>query len=174
MPQKSMPEGLNHSHQKTRGDASSRAFVCTMSDRISQMQRPFLAVKPCYPPASPRAAQKTTQSEADCCIGAYTPSQATDIARLPGLARACSCDDVRDQQRKLEAVMIEQRVLRRSLSRLECALRDVLDTLKTTDDLAFLERQASGVMVYNENLTTRRKLRLIRTEIALIATKYAL
>lgn len=172
LPQK--PEGLNHSHQKTRGEVRGRAFSCTLSERSSRMQRPFLAAKPSYPPAKPRAVYKPTPSSADCYISSYSPSFAADIAELPGLTPECSCEDVHEQQRKLEAVANEQRVLRRNVSRLESALSEVLETLRTADDLALLERQAAGLMVFNENLTTRRKLRLIRTEIALISAKYAL
>ena len=53
-------------------------------------------------------------------------------------------------------------------------LSETLSALKSTDDLAFLERQTCSIIVYNENLTIKRQLRLLRAEIMRISTKYSM
>jgi hypothetical protein len=68
----------------------------------------------------------------------------------------------------------EQRALSRSLYRLEAILTAVLEAFRTADDVAFLERQTCAIVVYNENLTSKRELRLLREELKKVSGKYGI
>ena len=86
----------------------------------------------------------------------------------------CTCDDVRDLQQRLQILTGEQRAISRSLYRLEAVLKAVLEALRSADDVAFLERQTCAVVVYNENLTNKRELRLLREELKKVSDRFGI
>jgi hypothetical protein len=90
------------------------------------------------------------------------------------LQSTCSCEDVHGLQRKLFMCEQEQRVLARKIMRLESITRDMVQTLQTSDDIALLERRTCSAVVYNEQLTEKRPLRLLRHELKTLQGKYSL
>lgn len=152
--------------QKIKNEASSRRLLCMLSEGVCPVRpKPhFLATKPCYPPRRPRAMYAQGKSDADSL-----PCPAPDVAQVLPCGPACPCDE-----EKMQQLLKEQRVLWRTVTRLESVLSETLSALKSTDDLAFLERQTCSIIVYNENLTIKRQLRLLRAEIMRISTKYSM
>lgn len=148
---------LNFSQAKIKNEASNRRLLCMLCQSTCQLMPPrtLLAVKPLYPPAGQRATQRFCS----------TPHTTGDVIQ----ANCCA-----DVQRKLELTLIEQGALKRSIKRLESVLGEVLNTLTSADDLAVLERQTCAIIVYNENLTAPRKLRLLRSEIQRVSSKYSI
>ena len=86
----------------------------------------------------------------------------------------CSCQDVHDLQRKLARAQDDHRALARRVLRLEGVLVDLVQTLQTSDDIALLERRTCSAVVYNEELTRSRPLRLLREDLKKLQEKYAL
>ena len=74
----------------------------------------------------------------------------------------CSCDDVFVLQRTVAKLQDQNSDLTRRTLRLEYLLSELLETMQTSDDVALLERRTCSAVVYNENLTEPRPLRLLR------------
>jgi hypothetical protein len=66
----------------------------------------------------------------------------------------------------------EQRLLVQSVARLERVMRELLQELEASDDIALLERLACNSMVYNIELTSKRDLRLLRSALLKIISKF--
>jgi hypothetical protein len=81
---------------------------------------------------------------------------------------------VHDLQRKLARAQDDHRALARRVLRLEGMLVDLVQTLQTSDDIALLERRTCSAVVYNEELTRSRPLRLLREDLKKLQEKYAL
>lgn len=170
----------NSSQQRIKNEATGRRVLCMLSERAWQRlpldapaSLPLLTVKPSYPPPGVRGESlragvilNRTQTRV-AAASDWTP----DSQLLPC---ECTCDDVHDLKQRLLIVKDEQRALARSVYRLESVLTEVLETIRTTDDVAFLERQTCAVVVYNEQLTRKRELRLLREELKKISGKYGL
>ena len=86
----------------------------------------------------------------------------------------CSCDDVHAMQQKLSVLEQEHRVLTRRVLRLETITSDLVQTLQTSDDVSLLERRTCSAVVYNEQLTAERPLRLLRHELKRLQGNYSL
>jgi hypothetical protein len=141
------------------------ALPCTASANTPA----YLLQKPVYPPvASDSAVCKRGVGEVEL----WHPSVGMLDADLPHAT--CSCDDVHGLQRKLGMLEQEQRVLARRVVRLESITRDVVQTFQTSDDVALMERHVCSAVVYNEQLTAKRPLRLLRHELKRLQEKYAL
>jgi hypothetical protein len=84
----------------------------------------------------------------------------------------CSCDDIEAFALRLLALEREQRLLVRSVSTLESVVRELLQGLQTSDDIALLERLACSAMVYNEELTSKRELRFLRSSLRKIISRF--
>jgi hypothetical protein len=65
-------------------------------------------------------------------------------------------------QRTVAKLQDQNSDLTRRTLRLEYLLSELLETMQTSDDVALLERRTCSAVVYNENLTEPRPLRLLR------------
>ena len=129
-----------------------------------------------YPPGSrgDRVAQQHSmlvEKEDWQSVACMDTTSSSESARL-SLCCECSCDDVEAIGRRLLALEREQRLLVRSLSRLERVMRELLQGLQTSDDMALLERLACHAVVYNEQLTSKRELRFLRSELRNIIARF--
>ena len=86
----------------------------------------------------------------------------------------CSCDDVIDMQRSFAKLQANQCDITRRMQRLEFVMAELLSTMQSSDDMALLEKKTCGSMVYNEQLTSQRPLRLLRHELQLLQKKWSL
>ena len=131
-----------------------------------------LLQKPVYPP-------KAT----DCGVSKHTPCEAalmhakefvhgTDMQHMHQVT--CSCDDVHTLQRQLSVLQHDHRALTRKVLRLETIIADLVQTVQMSDDVALLERHTCSAVVYNEQLTAERPLRLLRHELKRLQGKYSL
>ena len=176
----------NSSQQKIKNEATGRRVLCMLSERAWQQlpraslaQFQLLTVKPSYPPSGARgekvrasvatsaSSNRTLLHTAARASGVWTP----DAQVLPC---ECTCDDVHELRQRLQILEGEQRALSRSLYRLESFLGEALQAIRNADDVAFLERQTSAIVVYNENLTSKRELRLLREELKKVSDKYGI
>jgi hypothetical protein len=62
--------------------------------------------------------------------------------------------------------------LSRRLLRLETLPKALVQAFLTSDDITLMDRYACSAVVYNEELTTKRQLRLIRDELKQLLGKY--
>jgi hypothetical protein len=141
----------------------SFALPCTTSTTTPL----HLLQKPVYPPVG-----------CDSVVGEPVVGQ-VKLSKHPELHNdllqsTCSCEDVHGLQRKLFMCEQEQRVLARKIMLLESITRDMVQTLQTSDDIALLERRTCSAVVYNEQLTEKRPLRLLRHELKTLQGKYSL
>lgn len=90
------------------------------------------------------------------------------------LESMCSCEDVFDLERKLAKLQESNRDVTRRTIRLEHIMSDFVKVLQSSDDVALLERRTCSAMVYNEQLTTARPLRLLREELRILQHKWSL
>lgn len=177
----------NSSQQKMKNEAAGRRVLCRMAERsmpglprvTAVANLPLLTSKPSYPPLGARGEKlRASVATSVSCnrtlvdAAARAPDVWTPDAHV--LPCECTCDDVRDLQQRLQMLTGEQRALSRSLYRLESVLREVIQTIRTADDVAFLERQTCAIVVYNENLTSKRELRLLREELKKVSGKYGI
>jgi hypothetical protein len=134
-------------------------------------RRPRLARKPGYPPGSAgeRVAQRLVEQNPHM-LCRDTRSSSEDAR--PSLCCECSCDDIEAFALRLLALEREQRLLVRSVSTLESVVRELLQGLQTSDDIALLERLACSAMVYNEELTSKRELRFLRSSLRKIISRF--
>jgi hypothetical protein len=86
----------------------------------------------------------------------------------------CSCDDVIDLQRSIAKLHANQCDITRRMQRLEFVMAELLSTMQSSDDMALLEKKTCTSMVYNEQLTSQRPLRLLRHELQLLQKKWSL
>ena len=63
--------------------------------------------------------------------------------------------------------LMEQR-----LDRVHRALSEVMQAVVTTDDVKFLEKEASNLLIYNTSLTQTRTPLLLRGEVLRVLDKY--
>ena len=176
----------NSSQQRVKNEAAGRRVLCMLAERaVQRVPRgspanfPLLTAKPSYPPHGARgeklrasAATSVSCNSTLVDAAARAPDVWTPDAHV--LPCECTCDDVRDLQQRLQMLTGEQRALSRSLYRLEAVLTAVLEAFRTADDVAFLERQTCAIVVYNENLTSKRELRLLREELKKVSGKYGI
>ena len=172
----------NSSQQKIKNEATGRRVLCMLSERAWQQlpraslaQFQLLTGKPSYPPSGARG-EKVRASVATSASSNRTLLHAA--ARASGVwtqvLPECTCDDVHELRQRLQILEGEQRALSRSLYRLESFLGEALQAIRNADDVAFLERQTSAIVVYNENLTSKRELRLLREELKKVSDKYGI
>jgi hypothetical protein len=89
------------------------------------------------------------------------------------LSPTCACQqDVHDLQQKLSQIEHDYTALSRRLLRLETLPKALVQAFLTSDDMALIERYACCAVVYNEELTTKRPLRLLRDELKQLLGKY--
>jgi len=86
----------------------------------------------------------------------------------------CSCEDVHDLQRNFAKMKDNNRDLTRRVHRLEFVLAELLETMQSSDDMALLEKQTCASVIYNEQLTRPRSLRLLRSGLKDLQKKWAL
>jgi len=126
----------------------------------------------------PKPVHPRDQASASSGLRATTPSlEDSPHAELQlGINQqaSCSCQDVHDLQRKLARAQDDHRALARRVLRVEGMLVDLVQTLQTSDDIALLERRTCSAVVYNEELTRSRPLRLLREDLKKLQEKYAL
>jgi hypothetical protein len=79
---------------------------------------------------------------------------------------------VYDLQQKVSQIEHECTALSRRLLRLETLPKALVQTFLTSDDITLMDRYACSAVVYNEELTTKRPLRLIRDELKQLLGKY--
>lgn len=125
----------------------------------------LLLPKPMYPPGACDALEGPA-------LGG--PALGGPRAELLLEEATCSCQDVHDLQQKLARAQDDHRALARRVLRLESLLVDFVQTLQTSDDIALLERRTCSAVVYNEELTRSRPLRLLREDLKKLQEKYAL
>lgn len=58
------------------------------------------------------------------------------------------------------------------LDRVHRALSEVMQAVVTTDDVKFLEKEASNLLIYNTSLTQTRTPLLLRGEVLRVLDKY--
>ena len=175
----------NSSQQKIKNEAAGRRVLCMLSERAwlqlpraSLAHLPLLTVKPSYPPHRARGekvrASAATVSSNRTLVDVAARASGVSTPDSQVLPCECTCDDVHDLQQRLQILAGEQRALSRSLYRLESILKAVLEALRSADDVAFLERQTCAVVVYNENLTNKRELRLLREELKKVSDRFGI
>lgn len=127
----------------------------------------MLLPRPVYPP---RAVVQSAPLAISC------PPSAHDLKVSCGLpaGQQCSCDDVFVLQRTVEKLQEHNRDLTRRTLRLEYVLSELLETMQTSDDVALLERRTCSAVVYNENLTAPRPLRLLREGLKKLQHKWSM
>ncbi len=81
-----------------------------------------------------------------------------------------------DGSSESKVVLLESTVLRleNKVVCLEKILSDFLQVLQTCDDIALLEKNTCSAVVYNEELTQTRPLRLLRCELKTLHDKFFL
>jgi hypothetical protein len=152
--------------------ATARTFACRMQegsihgDVSTCLSR--LARKPRYPPDS--RGDRLAQLLAKQCIDGASQSESA----RPALLCECSCDDFDAISRRLLALEREQRLLLQQHSKMERVIRELLQGMQTSDDIALLERLTCQAVVYNVELTSHRDLRLLRSALLKIIGKYSL
>jgi len=97
-----------------------------------------------------------------------------DAAFQPEEQHHCSCDDVHALQSSIAKMQDNNRDITRRVQRLEYVLAELLDTMQTSDDMAFLEKQTCSSVIYNAELTRPRSLRLLRSGLKDVQKKWAL
>ena len=144
-------------------------LVFTLPCTTSTSTPAYLLQKPTYPPVScDSVVGKPLVGEVEL----WNPRTSMLETDLPH--STCSCNEVHELQRKFSLCEQEQRVLARRILRLESISRDMVQTLQTSDDIALLERRTCSAVVYNEQLTAKRPLRLLRSELKTLQGKYSL
>jgi|LakMenE18May11ns_1017337.scaffolds.fasta_scaffold00680_2 hypothetical protein len=73
---------------------------------------------------------------------------------------------------KIALVESKVRLLEAKVLRLEDMLASILQVLETCDDTALLEKNTCAAVIYNEELTKTRPLRLLRSELKIIHDKF--
>lgn len=96
-----------------------------------------------------------------------------DAATLQEHEHQCSCDDVHELQSSIAKMQDNNRDLCRRVQRLEYVLAELLETMQTSDDMAFLEKQTCSSVIYNSELTRPRSLRLLRSGLKDLQKKWA-
>ena len=151
--------------------APARALQCSLSQAAAcspgeqAASSPLLSRKPFYPPWDRFAQRRQLLVKSLPCMDTSSSSAAAPPAVYP----ECSCDDIAARLLVLER---EQRLLVQSVARLERVMRELLQGLETSDDIALLERLACNTMVYNVELTSKRDLRLLRSALHKIISKF--
>lgn len=160
-------------------DSSTRVRSCVMSmNKQNRIRRLACARGPCGLAITdqvlldPRPLYPPVSSEKNKPVDVQRSAET--LLRQDIMGTTCSCDDVFDIERKLSKLQEHHRDVTRRTLRLEQILSDLLLTLQSADDVALLERQTCNALVYNENLTTTRPLRLLREELGRMQTKWSL
>jgi len=86
----------------------------------------------------------------------------------------CSCADVHELQHNLAKMQDNNRDLSRRIHRLEFVVAELLETMQISDDMALLEKQTCASVIYNNELTRPRSLRLLRSALKELQKKWAL
>jgi hypothetical protein len=149
----------------------SGKLVCPLLRMTSTPTVGLLLQKPAYPPVGLYSAAYKLAA-GDTSLMPTSRSCLADATKL--LPSTCSCEDVHALHRSLCLLQQEHRVLSRRVLRLESITTDLVQTLQTADDIALLERRTSSAVVYNEQLTSKRPLRLLRAELKTLQGKYSL
>ena len=121
-----------------------------------------------YPPDS--RGDRLAQLLAKQCIDGASQSESA----RPALLCECSCNDFDAISRRLLALEREQRLLLQQHSKMERVIRELLQGMQTSDDIALLERLTCQAVVYNVELTSHRDLRLLRSALLKIIGKFSL
>jgi len=90
------------------------------------------------------------------------------------LETPCSCDDVFDLERRVAKLQDHNREITRRTLRVEHIMSELLESLQSSDDVALLERSTCSAVVYNEQLTSSRPLRLLREELKRLQKKWSI
>jgi hypothetical protein len=134
----------------------------------------MLLPRPVYPPravvqSAPLAISYPELREA----GSPSARDLKVSCALPA-GQQCSCDDVFVLQGMVVKLQEHNRDLTRRTLRLEYVLSELLETMQTSDDVALLERRTCSAVVYNENLTAPRPLRLLREGLKKLQHKWSM
>lgn len=153
--------------QETLRSSTLRGVESTVCANTPELLLP----KPAYPPP----AYPPPACSLDVGGGTTTSSRegGPHAELLLGQA-TCACEDLDDLRRKLARTQEDHRTLARRVLRLESLLADLVQTVQTSDDIALLERRTCSAVVYNEELTRSRPLRLLREDLKRLQEKYAL
>jgi hypothetical protein len=157
------------SMQRIKQEATSRRLVCLLQNhhrhrpcrdapytaRLSMLPRPV------YPPTAGTGGEYSNAEALQREMDSLVPSP------------ACTCQDVYDLQQKLSQVQHDYAALSRRLLRLETLPNALVQAFLASDDIALMERYACSAAVYNEQLTTKRPLRLIRDELKQLQGRYS-
>jgi hypothetical protein len=128
----------------------------------------MLLPRPVYPPAA--VAQITSPIRLCSSFKDDMPLLLHSAHTTPS---PCSCDDVFVLQRCVEKLQVLNLDLTRRVLRQELLLSELLESMQASDDVALLERKTCSAVVYNENLTSPRKLRLLREELKRLQLKFS-
>jgi len=104
----------------------------------------------------------------------FAAGSARENASTPPCDVPCSCDDVFDLERRVAKLQDQHRELVRRTLRLEHIIADLLESMQESDDVALLERNTCSAVVYNEQLTSSRPLRLLRHELRRLRGKWSI
>ena len=140
----------------------AQASCCSPGEEAASSLRLFK--KPFYPPLERFAQRRQLLVKSVPCM-----DTSSSEAAPPPVCPECSCDDIAARLLVLER---EQRLLVQSVARLERVMRELLHELEASDDIALLERLACNSMVYNIELTSKRDLRLLRSALLKIISKF--
>ena len=159
-------EGVAFStHAPARALQCSLAQACCSSPGEEAASSLRLFKKPFYPPLERFAQRRQLLVKSLPCMDTSSSSEAAP----PVVCPECSCDDIAARLLVLER---EQRLLVQSVARLERVMRELLQELEASDDIVLLERLACNSMVYNIELTSKRDLRLLRSTLLKIISKF--
>ncbi len=86
----------------------------------------------------------------------------------------CCCNAVHALRAELSLQLHQHGELQRKVVRLETIVSEILEMLETCDDVALQEKNTCSAVVYNEQLTAKHPLRLLRCEVKRLQEKYIL
>jgi len=163
---------------RTRAACCARAGKCARTWRLARARGAcplppecplLLEPRPVYPPGAggPGAAGADSAAGPGARAGALQT-----IAVSPGAP--CSCDDLFDLERRVAKLQDHNRDLTRRTLRVEHIMSELLESMQGSDDVALLERHTCSAVVYNEQLTSSRPLRLLREELKRLQKKWSI
>jgi hypothetical protein len=130
----------------------------------------LLEPRPLYPPDAGGPGDSGGAGAAGLGERASTLQTKTAVS----LETPCSCDDVFDLERRVAKLQDHNREITRRTLRVEHIMSDLLESLQSSDDVALLERHTCSAVVYNEQLTSSRPLRLLREELKRLQKKWSI